>query len=59
MNSVFHPDYGYPDSFRLTVCKTALLLGKKVAAKKHGVSLNSVYIWTKVFTFDAIMRGGK
>ena len=56
MNSVFHPDYGYPDKLRLLVCKTALLLGKKAAAKKHGVSVTSVYIWVKVFNYDAIMR---
>jgi len=56
MNSVFHPEYGFPDTFRLKVCKTALILGKKKAAQKHKVSLTSVYIWTKVFTFDAIMR---
>lgn len=57
MNSVYHPDYGYPDAFRLKVCKTAILLGKKQAAEKHKVSIASVYAWMKVYTFDAVMRG--
>lgn len=57
MNSVFHPDYGYTDEIRLRVCKTAMLLGKKQAAKKHNVSISSVYIWMKVYSFDAVMRG--
>lgn len=56
--SAFHPDYGYPDSYRLRVCKTAILLGKRYAARKYCVSLASIYIWTKVFTFDQIMRDG-
>jgi hypothetical protein len=55
-NNVFHPDYGYPDQLRLKVCKTAIKHGKKYAAKKHNVSITSIYIWIKVFSFDAIMR---
>ncbi len=53
---MYHPDYGYPDTFRLRVCKTAFLLGKRHAAKRHKVSLSSVYNWTKMFPFDAVMR---
>lgn len=53
---MYHPDYGYSENFRLRVCKTALILGKHTAAKKHKVSLASIYNWTKVYTFDAIMR---
>ena len=57
MNNVFHPDYGYPDSVRLKVCRTAITLGKAEAAKIHNVSKSSVYIWIKVYSYDAIMRG--
>jgi hypothetical protein len=56
MNNVYHPDYGYPDSVRLRVCRTAFILGKRKAAKEHSVSLSSVYAWTKVYSFDAVMR---
>jgi hypothetical protein len=56
MNHVYHPNYGYPEAFRLEVCKTAFILGKKAAAKKHKVSIVSVYNWVKVYTFDAVMR---
>ena len=56
MNSVYHPDYGYSDEIRLRVCYTAMILGKRRAAEKHKVSLTSVYAWTKVYTFDAVMR---
>ena len=55
----YHPDYGYPDAYRLRVCHTAIILGKKAAVKKHEVSITSVYNWLKVYSFDAIMRGGK
>lgn len=57
MNNVYHPDYGYTDQIRLRVCKTAVLLGKRRAAEKHGVSITSVYNWLKVYSFDTIMRG--
>jgi transposase len=56
MNNVFHPDYGYTDAIRLRACKTAMILGKKEAAKKHKVSITSIYTWLKVYSFDAIMR---
>lgn len=56
MSGPFHPDYGYTDSFRLTVCKTAVKTGKTSAARKHGVSLTSVYVWIKVYNFDTITR---
>ncbi len=53
---MYHPDYGYDETYRLRVCKTAIILGKKHAAEKHKVSIVSVYNWLKVYTFDAIMR---
>ena len=56
MFSVYHPDYGYTDQFRLTVCKTAIILGKRKAAHRHGVSIPSVYNWMKAYNFEAIMR---
>ena len=56
MNNVFHPEYGYPDAFRLRVCRTAITMDKKHAAETHNVSKSSVYIWLKVYSYDAIMR---
>lgn len=53
---MYHPEYGYDETFRLRVCKTAFLLGKKHAAKRYKVSMTSVYNWTKVYPFDAVMR---
>jgi hypothetical protein len=57
--NVYHPEYGFHDAFRMAVCKTAFTLGKKAAAKKHGVSMTSIYNWTKVYTFEAVMRDDK
>lgn len=55
-NHPYHPDYGYPNEFRLKVCKTAVILGKRKAAQKHDVSITSVYNWLKVFNIESIFR---
>lgn len=54
---MYHPNYGYTDCFRITVCKTAVLLGKKRAVTKHKVSITSIYNWLKVYPIDTILRG--
>ena len=56
MTSAYHPAYGYTDAFRMKVCLDALKLGKRAAATKHNVSLPSVYMWAKVYSYEALMR---
>jgi len=58
MYGPFHPDYGYPDSVRLKVCRTAVSQGIKTAAKQHNVSIASVYVWLKAYSAKHIMESG-
>lgn len=57
VSSSYHPEYGYPDAFRLRVCKTAMSSGVSVASRKYKVCKASVYAWLKVFNYHQIMRG--
>lgn len=58
MYGPFNPDYGYPDSVRLKVCRTAVSQGIKTAAKQHNVSIPSVYVWLKAYSAKHIMESG-
>lgn len=55
-NTPFENGYGYPDEFRLAVCKLALSKGIKSAASFHNVSTVSVRNWLRAYTTHAILK---
>jgi hypothetical protein len=53
----FHPDYGYPEAFRLKVCKNAMFMGTTRAARVNNVSSVSIYNWLRVYTCTEVLKG--
>ena len=47
---VYHPDYGYGDTYRLSVLMHSVAYSVAQAAKKHNVSKASVYSWRKKYS---------
>jgi len=56
-NKKFHPDYGYPEAFRLKICKSAMIMGRTRAARVYNVSAVSIYNWLRVYTCNEVLKG--
>ena len=41
----YHPDYGFPNVYRVRVIESALLLGVAAAALSYNVGQSTIYKW--------------
>lgn len=54
-HSAFHPDYGFPDEFRLRVLRIAKQTSVAKAAELFGVSIQAVYNWRRAYQIQEIV----
>lgn len=54
-HSAFHPDYGFPDEFRLRVLRVAKQTSVAKAAELFGVSTQAVYNWRQAYQIQEIV----